>query len=291
MSGLEILGAVAASVQLTSLCVNAGARLRQVMLETNKDLPSEIVTDCDNVLSAIKEQFVQFAGNDDHAQAVHQLASRLHKVKHKVEKRRQSGYLFRAASLLVGYESEYREMMEAIERYIATGTLSLHVAVARTLAMQGEIPASIEAVCAELSQQMSRMTAMQEDLQKESDGSRGLLPAQQTLSFQSLRDDIVDEIRKLRGVSMESSHELTAILAVDRTPQMDRGELTLEYGTMADYLEHIWNNAAFTTDQDVWGCFIDVFEVYKDPKLSRSLRQIPVGGEFGNKLMGKYPLL
>ena len=151
MSGLEILGAVAASVQLTSLCVNAGARLRQAMLETNKDLAFEIVEDCDNVLSAIQEQFVQLAVNDDHAQAVHQLASRLHKVKHKIEMRRGRRYLFRVASLLVGYESEYREMMEAIERYIATSTLSLHVAVARTLAMHGGIPAPIEAVCAELS--------------------------------------------------------------------------------------------------------------------------------------------
>lgn len=284
MSGLEILGAVAASVELTTLCVTIGKRLQQIKLDISQDLPTEIIRECDILISAINEQILQLATDHDHLPAVHQLAERLQKVKQKVETRSRRKYLLRAVALLVGYEGEYREMMDALGRYQAASMLSLHATLAKILSIQDDIPKSLERV-------KSGLTAMQEELRKAAHETKGVPPADESCLVHSLRDEIVDVIkREFRNFQSDSSRpirDLNASLAFDQKFHMDRGELSLEYGAMADYLQDIWTNGGYTTDQDVWGCFIDIFEVYKDPKLCRSLRQVSLDGKFASELFGK----
>jgi hypothetical protein len=171
-------------------------------------------------------------------------------------------------------------MLDALNRYQPASILSLHAKLA-------EIPKSVEEVRNNLAS--GGLTAIQELRYAAQEIKSGLV-AENSHLVVSLRKEIVEVIRNelcnFQNDSRGPIRDLSASLAFDRNLHMDRGELSLEYGTMADYLQQIWRNGGYTTDQDVWGCFVDIFEVYKDPKFRRSLRRVPLDERLGNELLG-----
>jgi len=80
-----------------------------------------------------------------------------------------------------------------------------------------------------------------------------------------LSDTIKEEIRELRK-------ELAQTPLLTNSSHIDGSELTADYGTMANYLESIWESGSFTTDQDIWECFYDIVSVYVKDDVPVSLR-------------------
>ena len=89
MSGLEILGAVSASVQLAGTCCTIGERLLRQRSESI--LINEIHEDCRTLLSEINKHILNLS--PESRQAAQELADRLQKIKHKsINKSKRVGF-------------------------------------------------------------------------------------------------------------------------------------------------------------------------------------------------------
>ena len=266
MSGLEVLGAVAASVQLAGNCCTIGKRLLQQRSESL--VADEIYERCKTLLSEINEHMTKLSPTG--RQAAQELAACLQRIKHKVHLHKQRNGWAKMFQVVTGKTFVYREqMMLALYRYQVSAVLDGNEMMGQLLAGQTSMSGKLNEMAMPLMEALAKLTSNIDSLRMMESTSRR---EEQTtiVDFQrnvlkTLTDTIREEVGALRK-------DLASRPLLAESSHMDRSELTADYGTMASYLKSIWGSGSFTTDQDIWECFYDVVNVYINDVLPVSFR-------------------
>jgi hypothetical protein len=260
MWGLEVLGAVAASVQLAGNCCTIGKRLLQQRSESL--VADEIHERCKTLLSEINEHMTKLSPTD--RQAAQELAACLQQIKHNVFHYKQRNGWAKFFQVVTGKRFVYREqMMMALYRYQVSAVLDRNEMMSQLLAGQTSMPRQLNEIAMPLMEALAKLTSNIDSLRTMESTSRR--EEQATIGdFQ--REELKTLIREELRKGLKSIPLLTA------SSHMDRSELSADYGTMESYLKLIWESGSCTTDQDVWECFYDIVTVYLNEDLSVSFR-------------------
>jgi hypothetical protein len=242
MSGIEILGAVAASLQLLDTCSAIGQFIFK--LPANGKMADKVESNCHCLLQYISASLIEFSRKFYRpAQA---LAEELQSIHATVGQRKRHKFL-----RIFGSGDQYRQrLLMAIGAYNSSAML----AIAATMQKLGT---------------------------DQSRGSQEILEKLSTLKneFQSLNDKTSEMKIILEGVTKvgapkqvreefaaaRNKQPIAAILA----GQNLSGGITPELGTMAEYLGR---TGGATSDQDIWECFYDIVSVYINNNIPVNLR-------------------
>jgi len=266
MSGLEVLGAVAASVQLAGNCCTIGKRLLQQRSESV--VADEIHERCKTLLSEINEHMTKLSPTG--REAAQELAACLQRIKHKIYLHKQGNGFVKMFQVVTGKTFVYREqMMMALYRYQVSAVLDGNEMMGQLLAGQTTISDQLNEIAMPLMEALAKLTSNNDSLRTIDSTSRR--EEQPTTSdfereiLKALTDAIKEEVGALRK-------DFASRPLLTESTHLDRSELTADYGTMASYLQSIWESGGFTTDQDIWECFYDIVTVYINEDLPTSFR-------------------
>lgn len=247
MSGLDILGAVAASLQLLDTCSAIGRLLCK--MPADGKMVDKVEFNCNHLLKGISASLVE--SSPDFFWPAQSLAEELQSIRVTIERRKRHKF-WRS----LGSGDEYRkQLLVAIDMYICAATLS----------MTG---------------------TMQKLCTGQSGSSREILEKFSILSneFQNLNDKTSEMKTILEGVTkVGTQEEIREELAAARNQQPIiailggqnlSGGITPELGTMGEYLGEIWRTGSATSDQDIWECYYDIVSVYIN-------HEFPVCARFG----------
>ena len=245
MSGLEVLGAVSASLQLLDACSVIGQLL--LRLPTDAKMADKVEFNCHRLLNCISDSLLNYS--PECCRPAHALAVELQSLRSDIERQRRKKFL-----KTIGSGEEYRQrLFMAITTYNCAATLVMNAA---------SNPA--RGGCRERSHK---------SCQYPSDGFRSL-----DLTTNEMKT-CLERIDK----KAERLKEMMEELAAYRTRQPIAGALTghqnpsgviaPQFGTMLEYPEEIWRSTGgSTSDQDIWECYYDIVSVYKNFQLPVPIR-------------------
>ena len=126
MSGIEILGAIASVVQLTTSCYQLQKRIR--MRSGDRELGTTIHTECVILINDINNHILTLSA--DSRQATQHLLDRLTTIKERIERRRTRKAILKGITVLRLYGgSDKDDLMVALQEYQSRAALVGSVAV------------------------------------------------------------------------------------------------------------------------------------------------------------------
>src|SRR5277367_1406849 len=203
-------------------------------------------------------------------QAAQELAACLQRIKHKIYLHKQGNGFVKMFQVVTGKTFVYREqMMMALYRYQVSAVLDGNEMMGQLLAGQTTISDQLNEMAMPLMEALAKLTSNNDPLRTiDSTGRREEQPTTSDFEreiLKALTDAIKEEVGALRK-------DLASRPLLTESTHLDRSELTADYGTMASYLQSIWESGGFTTDQDIWECFYDIVTVYINEDLPTSFR-------------------
>ena len=275
MAGLEILGAVAASVALTQAC----SRITQVLLGSSADgkLSDVVHGHCETLLREINTYSSELSSVS--REAAQQLANSLQLIQENIERRRRSKTFTKLFHAVIRNRGDYKDqMMIALQNYQTRTIVSGYVTIEKIALGQTNISEKVEGVSRTILENLATLTAdvgqlrIEEQGKKEKASEQRQENASTDLLCKALTETFRAEIATLR---VETANSASVIRRCD----MDRPDLLIDYGTMAMYLSEIRENGGWTSQQDMWECFYDIAQVWlqediEHPLLSISLKEL-----------------
>ena len=254
MSGLEVLGAVAASVQLAGSCYKIATRLLQQRSEAV--LTDEIQEDCKTLLTNINEHMLKLS--PENRQAAQVLADRLRKIRHQINVRKQKRGFVKMCYIITGQSLSHKEqMLSALQQYQVSAVLTGNEVINQVLFGQNRISAQLDEIAMLLMADLAKLTSYIEINEAAEMRAARNTTAASVDTQQSTSDFSTDELQRVLAKTIREEiaalrSDISDLSSLADRFHIDRSELAADYGTMANYLESIWESSNFTTDQDVW---------------------------------------
>ena len=237
MSGLDVLGAIASSLQLVETCSDI-VRL-VIAIPSGHNLLHRVESDCKALLQCISDSL--HSQSEETIPAASKLAAQLQQIRSAIEAKKRTW-------LLAGNGTKYRDLMvEAIQAYLC------ELILWGTAAKQ------------KLSKDMLLVIQKLETLENRNKEIQ--------VTLQNIKAEASHHQRTILK-ELGNSHTFTPISSILVSQSPSRG-LTPDYGTMGEYLREIWRTGGGTTDQDIWECYYDIISVYIDNSLPITLRFSP----------------
>lgn len=270
MSGLEIVGAVAASLQLAGVCVKVSSRL--LGIRGDEELLATIHADCILLLAEINQLMLELS--PECRPAAHLLADRIHGVRNNIERKRKYTGFFKAIIIGTGNGLEYRDkLMFAMEQYQTKAAMLGNATLQMILKGQSNLPDQMDSIVRPVIHSLGRLELdiqrVKEENIAEKQKACHLLQEQQVKMSQEFRA-IVMELKEER---MLLRKDLAKFTLASSQQTVERPALVVDYGTMADYLLKTCQSG-WPTDQDIWECFHDILATYFCLDAPVALREI-----------------
>lgn len=269
---MEVIGTIAAAVQLAGLCVSVRKYILRV--RTDARLIPELYENSKIILAEIDRLSPELS--PEHKQATETLTFRLREIQSTIDKMNQRKPF---ATLFAGIRGHScaelkTRMADALHDYQT-------LALMHMLHAQMDVSKKLENIlvlphCG-LSRHLTGNTPTNLTLQQ------GGLNELWGSGFETIRNLLIESLR----TELDPLRCRLDALGVFGTRRI-ADDLKLYYGTMMTYLDSIQNSGDYTSDQDVWECFHSVLAVSKDLNLSEIFRGLTLDVDFEGKLRGRY---
>jgi len=241
MSGLDVLGAIASSLQLVETCSDIVKLV--IAIPSGHNLLHKVESDCKALLECISDSL--HSQSEETIPAASKLATQLQQIRSNIEAKKRTSFM---SWPLPGNGTKYRDsMVEAIQAYLCELTL---------WGMAGK-------------QKLSKdMLLVIEKLEKLENWNNEIKVTLQNIKAEASHDQrtILEELGNSHISRPVSS------MFVSQSPSAG---VTPDYGTMGEYLREIWRTGSGTTDQEIWECYYAIISVYIDNSLPITLRFSP----------------
>lgn len=263
MSGLEILGAVAASLQLVDTCSNFGKILLQLPLDAK--LADKVETHCKCLLRCISDSLVD--QSSEYRQPAQALAEELQAIRSAIKRRKRLK--------TIGFGGEYRQrLLSAMRNYNCAVTIAGTAAVQKLLNGQLTLSEEMRTI-------LEKLSVLRNEIEQLNRTTHEIKSDLKSVNEKASRSEEI--VREFGGFRTQQP------IASTLTDQNPSAGPTPHLGTMAEYLREIWRTGSSTTDQDIWECYYDIVSVYIKYEIPVKLRFCRSGpywreGLWGNPL-------
>jgi len=252
MSGLEILGAVAASLQLADLCVQIGTRLCQLCLFRLRPHYRDLWR-LRSPPSEINRSMLDLSPRS--RSAVQQLAAHVQIIRYKIERHRKIKAVFKLIIAFPRTGMEHRkQLMFAMEKYQTSATLIGHTTLTEILDGQKDLAQQLKRVVDPIKEMLNKLDG---DIRETREALRMEIENQHSWKQQQVQiSTIVREVLSttIRDQPASIREGLGQFIVTNAQPRIQR-MINVDYPTLSDYFSRIWDSASSTTDQDIWEAF------------------------------------
>ena len=276
MSGLEILGAISAAVELGLFCHRSQKGLLQ--LRSDRDLSRQVLSECIGLIEEIDKRNMQLL--PDHHPATSALRASLENIKSKIEQRKCRGKWIKGLTVLRPYgESDKKNITCALQRYqtqaILWGNEALYKILGLSQSLKGQLREAVEQISDNLSVIATGSLDVKREVVTLNSGVVGLGESMDNattmiqratkqmestnLRLESLSHEMMKEIRALRVQSV-----CPAIGLISRKSDMDRARIDLKLDSLNEYLSKLRSGGGTLSDLEIWELAWDFVEIYRE---------------------------
>jgi hypothetical protein len=253
MSGLEILGAVSATIDIGLFCHRAIRRLSQ----SDRELSNAILAECTTLIEEIDKRTLTLLPDSRPATAT--LRTRLSDIKSKIETRKMRNKWIKGVAILRQFGTSDKEsMIAALQTYQTLAVMWGNEAIEKVQLGNNEIKNDVKTAFQHISQVLEVIATSSAHVGTEMKTMRVETNAG-IEAIKTLSNDILREIQEIRN---ESGYPVLSV--IKRSSDIDRAQIEIKLDTTTEYIQKVRGAGGYLSDLEVWELVWDFIEIYRE---------------------------